>query len=376
MAQKEWRELLRDRLFFALAFLLPPMMMLIFGYGMSQDVENVPFVILDYDRTRMSRDFSQHFIDSRYFQFKGYLTSERQAEKLITSGAVRFALVIPEQFQRRLYAGLPAGIQTILDGTFVTPIRTTRGYVDAVAGAAGAAIQGEYLSAYTGVPPDRAQALMQPLTLETRYLYNQPLRSIWGVAPLLIMMILMWATPMLMAVSVVREKESGAIYNIYASTITRAEYLLGKMLPIVAVSFFNALVLWLMAVLYYQAPFRGSFSCFVVAALLFAISICGLGLLVSVAVKTQIAALLVSIIVGSMVAREYSGITTPVADLTGVNSLIAHLFPAMYFTDILDSIFLKGRGWPEVWSDVLVLGGYALGMFSLGYLLFHKRVAA
>lgn len=376
IALKEWRELLRDRVFFALAFLLPPMMMLLFGYGMSQDVENVPFAILDFDRTSLSREFSQHFIDSRFFQFKGYLRTEHELRKLVTSGRIRFALVIPEKFQRRLHAGLPAGIQTILDGTFLVTIRNVRGYVDAVASAASSNIQAEYLSAHAGIPLDQAQSMMQPLKVEMRYLYNQQLRTVWGVAPLLIMMILMWATPMLMSVSVVREKESGAIYNIYSSTITRAEFLIGKMTPIVTISFFNTMVLWMLAVFYYGAPFRGAFSCFVVSGLFFAICICGLGLLLSVAVKTQMAALMIAIILGSMIAREYSGITNPVADMTGANYVIAHMFPAMYFTDILESIFLKGRGWPEVWNEVLVLGGYALVVFGLGLRLFHKRVAA
>lgn len=373
---KEWRELIRDRIFFSMAFLLPPMMMLLFGYGMSQDVQNVPFAILDYDHTKLSREFSQHFIDSRFFRFKGYLRSEEELERRITSGEVRFVVTIPERFQQRIYAGLPADVQTILDGTFLITIRSTRGYVNAVAAAAGAAIQTEYIAAHAGIPMAQAAERMQPLRVEARYLYNQQLRSVWGIAPLLIMVILMWASPMLMAISVVRERESGAIYNIYSSTITRAEFLVGKMTPVAGVCLFNCFVLWLLAVLYYQTPFRGSFSCFAVAALFFSLSVTALGLLISVVVRTQLAALMVSIMLGSIIASQYSGINVPISDLTGMNYWLAHLFPAMYFTDVVEFVFLKGGGWPEVWMEVGALALYSGAVFAVCYRFFHKRTAA
>src|SRR5262245_2142982 len=117
VAYKEWREVLRDRIFCALAFLLPLLFMLIFGYGMARDVENVPFAIVDYDRSAMSRDYAHRYIDSRYFRFKGYLRHEQEVDPLLAAGAVRAVMIIPQHFQEFLLAGRAAPVQVLLDGT-------------------------------------------------------------------------------------------------------------------------------------------------------------------------------------------------------------------------------------------------------------------
>lgn len=375
VAHKEAREIIRDRFYFSLAFLLPIVLMLVFGYGMTQEVQNIPMTIVDHDRSAMSRDYAHRFIESRYFDFKGYVDNLRDAEPLLLDGKVRVVIVLPTHFQERLTSGLAVDIQTLLDGTFTYRLRTVDGYVQAISQAVSNELQIEYLMRTAGLSAERAQTLLQPLRVETRYLYNQELREIWSVAPGLVMFVLTLAAPLLMALSVVREKETGTIYNIYASTITRAEYLAGKLLPNVIVSFINGAVLVLLAVWYFGAPLKGDVVFFLTAMLVYVLWTTGLGLLISVMVRTQMAATLITVILVMVFVIQFSGMMIPVSTMTGANYAIAHLIAPMYFNDIVTNTFLKGGGFIASWREFAALVVLTISFLAFGYLLFHKRSA-
>lgn len=375
VAHKEAREIARDRIYFSLAFLLPVVLMLVFGYGMTQEVQNIPLAIVDHDRSVISRDYAHRFIESRYFDFKGYVNSVDEAEPLLLDGRVRVVIVLPTHFQERLASGLPVDVQTLLDGTFTYRLRTVDGYVQAISQAVSHELQSEYLVRNAGLSADRAQTLLQPLRVETRYLYNQELREIWSVAPGLIMFVLTLAAPLLMALSVVREKETGTIYNIYASTITRAEYLAGKLLPNVVVSFINGTVLVLLAVWYFGAPLKGDVVFFLTAMLVYVIWATSFGLLISVMVRTQMAAILITVILVMVFVIQFSGMMIPVSTMTGANYAIAHSMAPMYFNDIVTNTFLKGGGFTASWREFAALTGLTMSFLTLGYLLFRKRSA-
>ena len=376
VAHKEWREIVRDRIYFLLAFLLPVMLMLVFGYGMSQDVENVAFAVLDEDRTPMSRDYAHHFIDSRYFSYQGHLMSAKEADRLLADRKVRVVIVIGPSFERRILEGRGAEAQALIDGTFTTSARTIRAYVEAINAAASARVQVGYLTRKLGLSTDEAIQLLQPVKLEVRYLYNQEVRSIWAVAPSLMMLILILVPPLLMALSVVREKETGAIYNICASTITRAEFLAGKLLPIIGIAGANALILWGIAVWYFGAPFKGSAIFFVLATLTYVLCTTGLGLLISLLVKTQQAAMIISTVLSVIIAIQFSGFITPAASLQGGAWVVAHIFPALYYNDVVKGVFLKGVGFAVLWFDVAVFVLFACVVLVLCHALFRKRMRA
>lgn len=376
VARKEWREIRRDRIFAALGFLLPILLMLEFGYGPSHDVENVPFAIVDHDRTAASRDLAARFIDSRYFRFKGYLDDDRQPAALLAGGSVRAVLVIPEKFEELTLSGRTAQVQTILDGAYTTAARTTRGYVEAISAQASVDLQVRFMAKRYGVPMDRAAALTQPVRLEVRYLYNQEIRTLWALAPALIMFILSLVCPLLPALGVVRERETGSIYNIYSTTITRAEYLAGKLLPYVAISYINTVALWLMAVYLFRAPFKGSLLCFLVSALFYVICLTSVGMLLSLLSKTQQAAMFITIMSTMIVVGQFSGMWTPISSMEPANQAIARMLPPMYFNDIIEGSFLKGLGFADLWPQMLTSACFAaLGMIC-GWLSFHKRVRA
>jgi ABC-2 type transport system permease protein len=375
VAQKEWREITRDRLFLALAFALPVMWMLVFGYTMTFDVQNIPFAVLDFDHSVQSRDLAYQFISSRYFDFRGNVANEHEADRLLAAGTMRLILSIPEHFSQDIAAGRHAQIATLIDGTFPNRAQTVQGYVEAITRQYSGLIRAHRIAQQLGIPDDRALELMQPLRLEIRYLYNQELRSIWSVAPSLVMLTLMFVPSLLSALAVVREKESGSIYNIYCSTVSRGEFLAGKLLPSVVISFVDALILSAMAVYYFGAPFKAEPGFYLLATLVYVVCTSSMGLLVSTLVRSQNAALMISTILGIIPAIQFSGMINPVATLEGGAWVEAHLFPAMYFENIALGSYLKGVGWSTLWMDLSILSGYAALMIGLSYLAFHKRQA-
>jgi ABC-2 type transport system permease protein/ribosome-dependent ATPase len=196
------------------------------------------------------------------------------------------------------------------------------------------------------------------------------------MASVLMMFVLMVTPPFLTALGVVREKENGSIYNIYASTVTRSEFLigkLGKLVPYVGISTINILILWLMATMLFGTPFKGDPLFFFIASVIYVICTTGIGLLVSLIVRTQVAAMMLAVVVTIVPSVLYSGLLVPIASMDPQAQFEAHLFPAMYYTDIALGSFLKGIGLEQLWGKVLALAIYAVVLWMLSYLLFHKR---
>jgi len=362
-------------MFLSLAFLIPILWMLVFGYGMVLDVENIPYAVLDRDHSSLSRDYLYRFQQSRYFHFQGTLSDERDVEPLLASSRIRAAIIIPEKFQEQLDAGQTVHVQTLVDGTFPLQSDITKGYVIAINSTFSEELLAAYVARIKGLAPDQAKRLLQPVKLEVRYLYNQEVKGAWTIAPALVMFVLTLGPPLLTALGVVREKERGSIYNIYSSTVSRLEFLIGKLTPYIAISAFNVLVLWFVAVYLFGAPFKGNGLFFYATALLFVFVTTGQGLIVSLMVNTQQAAAIITVVLSIVPAFLYSGLLVPVSALEHQTNVVAHLFPAMYFTNIVHGTFLKGVGIEVLWQEVLVLTVYAAALLSIGFWLFRKRLA-
>jgi len=373
VAFKEWREVTRDRMFLILAFFMPTVWMIVFGYGLVLDVEHISFVVVDRDHTALSRDYLYRFTESRYFDFKGSLMSETEADVWLKSGKARAVLILPEHFQERLRSGQPAHVQTLIDGTFPLRADITKGYVIAINNAYNVDLLVDYLAGAQGISRDEAQRRTQPLRLEVRYLYNEEVRSTWSTVPALIMFSLMVSSPLLTALGVVREKETGSIYNIYSATVSRLEFLIGKLVPYVMISVVNVVVLWLIAVLLFAVPFKGNLLLFLATSILFVLTSTGIGLIVSLLVSTQQAALIITVVVSTVPTILFSGLIVPVSSLSPAAQFQAHLFPAMYYTNIVKGTFLKNVGLAVLWTDVLALAVYAVILGAIGYRLFTKR---
>jgi ABC-2 type transport system permease protein len=370
---KEWREILRDRLFFGMAFGLPVLIFLVLSYGISFDVEKIPFAVLDQDRTAMSRDFLHRFMDSRYFEYKGDVSSGRELDPLLADSAIRFAIIIPPRFQERLLSGQSTSVQSLIDGVFPYRAEVAKNYVSAIIANYNTQALADYLVSKRGISREQALIQASPIQLEPRYLYNQALRSQWSMSSGLMMLVLMVTPPFLTALGVVREKENGSIYNIYASTISRSEFILGKFLPYLLISCLNILVLWWLVMTVFGTPFKGHPLFYYAASVIYVICTAGIGLLVSLLVRTQIAAVTLTIVLSFVPAMLYSGLLVPIESMSTETKVESHLFPTLYYLRISWGSFLKGLGWTELWFDVSVLMLYAMALLTIGFLNFHKR---
>lgn len=373
VASKEWREVIRDRMFLLLAFFMPAVWMCVFGFGLVLDVEHISFVAVDRDHSAVSRDYLYRFTESRYFDFNGVLTSETEADAWLQSGKARAVIIVPEKFQERLLSGQAAHVQSLIDGTFPLRADITKSYIIAINNAFNRDLLVDHLARTLGLSRDEAQRRTSPLELEVRYLYNEEVRSTWSTVPALVMFSLMVASPLLTALGVVRERETGSIYNIYSATVSRLEFLVGKLVPYVMISAVNVVVLWLLAVLLFAVPFKGSLLLFFATSILFVLTSTGLGLVVSLLVRTQQAALIVTVVVSTVPTILFSGLIVPVSSLSQSAQLQAHLFPGMYYTNIVRGTFLKNVGPAVLWMDVLALAVYAAVLGAIGYTLFTKR---
>jgi len=370
---KEWREILRDRLFFTMAFVLPLVIFLVLGWGISFDVEKIPFAVLDQDKTAMSRDFLHRFIDSRYFDYKGDVHSEREFDALLAHSDIRFAIIIPPRFQEHLLAGQSTSVQSLIDGVFPYRAQVAKGYVSAIIANFNSHSLADYLAGTRGISREQALAQVAPVLIDPRYLYNQALRSQWSMASGLLMLVLMVTPPFLTALGVVREKENGSIYNIYASTISRSEFILGKFLPYLLISCLNILVLWWVVMNVFGTPFKGDPLFYYAASVIYVICTAGAGLLISLLVQTQVAAIMLTMVISFVPAMLYSGLLVPIESMEAGTQFEAHLFPTLYYLRISWGSFLKGLGWAELWFDVVALMLYAIILWVVGYINFHKR---
>lgn len=376
VALKENKEIWRDKVYLVMAFIFPLALMYVLGFGLTFDVEHLPFAVVDEDHSDLSRELTHTFSDSRYFDYKGHVKSVQSGETLLNRSDIRFLLVIPPQFAANLKKGHSAMVQTQIDGLFTYRAKVVKGYVSATIAHFNQQHLQTFMAKTQGISQQRLATLIQPITLQTRYLYNNELRSIWSTGSGMIMLIMLMSPALLTALGIVREKESGAIYNIYASTVTRAEFITGKLLPYVVISFVNTLILTLAALWLFNVPFKGDPLFYLLASLIYVTCAAGIGLLISTFTQSQAAAALIAMLGTMIPGMMYSGLMMPIHSMGPEAQIQAHLFPAYYQLQIVWGSFLKGQNWSELGANLTILTGYALLLWILAIQLFRKRVKA
>jgi len=345
-ARREWMEIRRDRIRLAFALLGPIMLMIVFGYGITFDVERLSYAALDYDRSPESRTYLEGFSSSRYFAMHRELRNEAELETRMRNGELRFVVEIPPGFGRDLRGSRSPDVAVWLDGAFPFRAETTRGYV--------AGVHQMYLNMLA-----RSSSVSNPTTsparIEARFRYNQDFRSVYSVVPGTIMMLLLFMPAIMTALGVVREKELGSIVNFHVTPTTKLEFLLGKQLPYVAVGLVNFAILLALAVGLFGVPVKGSLLALTAGAVVYVISSTAFGLLISNFVKTQIAAIFATAIVTTVPAIEYSGFITPVSSLSTDAHIIGGAFASTYFLHLSLGTFTKALGLTEVAWDLAAL---------------------
>jgi ribosome-dependent ATPase len=330
-ARREALELRRDPIRGGMALLGTVLLLFIIGYGISLDVEDLTFAVLDRDQTTTSQEYHRNLSGSRYFLEKPALRDYAELERRLRNGDISLAVEIPPHFGRDLKRGASPQIGMWIDGAMPTRAETIKGYV--------AGLHQHYLA-------ELARRSPQPLAasaagLEVRYRYNPDVESLKAMVPAVIPLLLMLIPAMLTALGVVREKELGSIINLYVTPVTRLEFLIGKQLPYIALGLFNCALLVLLAVTVFDVPLKGSAFTLGLGALLYVACATGLGLLMSTFTNSQIAAVFGTAIATLLPAIQFSGLIYPVASLEGFGALVGQLYPTSQFLVISRGVFSK-----------------------------------
>ncbi len=352
---RETLELQRDPVRATMALLGTVILMFVFGYGISLDVENLSYAVLDRDQTILSQNYALNLSGSRYFIERPPIVDYADLDRRMRAGELALAIEIESGFARDLARGHAVQIGAWVDGAMPVRAETVRGYVQGMH-------QGWLLGqAARRLGQDTAPG---PATIATRFRYNPDVRSLPAMVPAVIPILLLMIPAMLAALSVVREKELGSIVNLYVTPVTRSEFLLGKQLPYVVLAMFNFALLTLFAVTVFGVPVKGSLLTLTAGALLFVLFSTGFGLFASTFTRSQIAALFVTMIGTMIPAIQFAGMLNPVSSLEGFGYVIARIYPASYFLTISRGVFnkaldfgsLAGSFWPLALAVPVILG--------------------
>ncbi|HBQ0732887.1 ribosome-associated ATPase/putative transporter RbbA [Klebsiella pneumoniae] len=363
-SRREALELRRDPVRSTLALLGTVILMFIMGYGISMDVEDLRFAVLDRDQTLSSQGWSQNLAGSRYFIEQAPLHSYDELDRRMHDGELAVAIEIPPNFGRDIARGTPVQIGVWVDGAMPNRAETVRGYVQAMHLAWLQEMAGRQSS------PQRDTSL---ISIETRYRYNPDVKSLPAIVPAVIPLLLMMIPAMLSALSVVREKELGSIINLYVTPTTRSEFLLGKQLPYIVLGMFNFFLLCALSVFVFGVAHKGSFLTLTLAALLYVTIATGLGLLISTFMKSQIAAIFGTAIITLIPATQFSGMIDPVASLEGPGRWIGQIYPTSHFLTIARGTFSKALNISDLWGSFIPLLIAVPLVLGLSVLLLKKQ---
>ncbi|WP_241065204.1 ribosome-associated ATPase/putative transporter RbbA [Achromobacter insuavis] len=356
-----WREALelrRDPVRATLALAGSLLLMFVMGFGISLDVEDLRYAVMDRDQTTLSQNYSLNLAGSRYFIEQPPISSYQDMDARMRSGELSLAIEIPQGFARDAERGRNAQVGVWIDGAMPQRAETIRGYV---------------LGMHQGWLQQQARERLgagatQQVGIETRFRYNPDVRSLPAMVPAVIPLLLLMMPAMLTALAVVREKELGSIINLYVTPVTRLEFLLGKQAPYVALAMLNFLLMTLLAVTLFGVPITGSFLTLLAAALIYNVVATAIGLLASTFTRSQIAALFFTMIGTLVPAVQFAGLLNPVSSLEGAGKLIGQVYPATQmltisrgvFSKALDFSNLQGSFWPLLVAIPVILGASVL----------------
>jgi len=360
---REALELLRDPIRLGFSLFGTTLLMLVFGFGVSTDVNNLSFAVLDQDQSPESRAYLEELRGSAYFIEKPVIANETELLSRLKSGDIKAAIEIPPNFGLDIKRGRPAWVSALVDGAMPFRAETIRGY-----------LQGMH-QLYLADPTiyTTALAVPPPSNIEVRFKYNQDFDSIYAMVPSNIALLLGLFPAILMALAIVREKELGSITNLYVTPVTRIEFLLGKQLPYVAVAMANFSLMLLMALFVFDVPLKGSFPVLLFGVLIYVTAMTAYGMLISIFTSTQIAALFGTAILTVLPATQFAGMMTPVSSLAAGAQVMGRAFPMTYFVPISVGAFTKGLGFGDLWTDLVALAVFVPVLALLSVLMLRKQ---
>ena len=360
---REALELLRDPVRIGFALFGTTFLMLLFGFGISTDVNNLSFAVLDQDGTHESRAYLEELRSSAYFTERPPLRDYADLQQRLQNGDIKAAIEIPPGFGRDIARGRRAWVATWIDGANPFIAQTIRSYLEAM--------HQLYLS-------DAAVSTMQPpppplADIQVRLKYNQNFESVYSMVPAQFAIELLMFPAIMMALAVVRERELGSITNLYVTPLTKIEFLLGKQVPYIALGMVNFCILLLLALFVFRVPLKGSFPLLVVGTLSYVTASTAYGMLISSFTRTQIAALFGTMILTILPATMFAGMLSPVSSLQGMAQVMGRLFPMSYYLPISLGTFTKGLGFADLTTQLATLALFVPALTLLSLLMLRKQ---
>ncbi len=360
VAKKEALHIFRDPLSMALAFLMPAILMIIFGYAISLDVNNLKTIIYDLDKSSESRELVRSLESSGYFTVIKYAEDDKDISYYLDSGRAKVAVVIPEDFSKSIQKQTTAALQVIVDGSDSNTATISLGYINAV---------GEQYS--RRLSPFFKASLIDP---RLRVWYNDELKSRNFIIPGLIAVIMSIIASLLTSLTIAREWERGTMEQLISTPVKTPELILGKLFPYYAIGMIDVIFSILMAVYVFGVPLKGNIFILLGLSSLFLIGTLSWGILLSCAAKNQMVASQMAMISTYLPTFLLSGFMFAIFNMPHALQVITHIVPARYFVAILKNIFLKGSPFHYLAYDSLLLACYGGMVLFLTLKIFKKKI--
>jgi ABC-2 type transport system permease protein len=369
IALKEVLQIWRDPRSLTIALLMPFMQMILLGYGVSLDIKHLPTCVYDRDGSQASRELLKRFQASRYFAIVAGLDNYRDLAKALDRGACRLALVVPPDFSERLADPGGTTVQAIVDGTDSNTANIAIGYAEAVVAGYAGEVQLER-AGDRGVPA-RASP---PLALQSRVWFNEDLNSRNFIIPGTVALVMALVGAQLTSLTIAREWERGTMELLVSTPVTAMELMLGKLLPYFAIGLLDAAFCLAFAVFWFEVPFRGTLATLFLTTSLFLVVVLGIGYLISTAIRNQMGASQIGLLVTMLPTALLSGYAFPIDQMPAAVQAVTYVVFARYYVTILKAVFLKGSGMLELAAPVLAMAIYAAIVAWLAARAFRKRL--
>jgi ABC-2 type transport system permease protein len=361
VAKKETIQIKRDPLSMALAFLLPLILLFIFGYAITMDIKNIPAAVCDMDMSEESRRFSRELSASGYFMIKNKNIEYRDIEREIESGRVKLVIVLRRDFSENINMGKPAEIQALLDGGDANTAAIATSYIYAASDIFAAKLSGSRRS--------------PAVDLRMRVWYNEDLKSRNFIIPGLIAVIMSVIAALLTSMTIAREWERGTMEQLIATPIKTEELIIGKLIPYFAIGFIDMLVAVAVTVFVFDVALKGSLTLLLIVSAVFLFGVLSLGILISIVMKSQLPASQAALVMTFLPAFLLSGFMISIINMPYVLQLITNIVPARYFVSIIKGIFLKGSGFALVAFDLSLLTAFGVIIFGIANAKLKKKIA-
>jgi ABC-2 type transport system permease protein len=368
IVRKEVLQIRRDLPSLLITVAMPLLLMLAFGYGVRFDIQHIPVYVYDREGSQQSQDFLKRFQASTYFRVVKTVNHYQAVIDGLDAGACRLAIVIPTNFSEQLRTGGPVSVQALIDAADNNTANIGMSYSDAVVQAHNQQIQAEWLERH-----GRGR-LQPPLRIDARTWFNEDLESTANIVPGVVAIIMAVIGSFLTSLTIAREWERGTMEQLISTPVTPLELMAGKLVPYFVIGLLDTALCAGLAVWWFEVPFRGQWSVFLLSCTLFLIVVLSLGYVLSVVAKSQLAASQAALIATFLPAFLLSGFIYPIDQMPTVIQLITHVIPARYFMTIIRDVFLKGTSLPLLLDDLLALTLFAALLMFLATRAFRKKL--